>query len=269
MKIAVGSRARVGLVLLAVAAFAWPSSSVFAQNFPGPYQNLTAGGLTPLPPPPPRGAWGEVIMSNAKWLVVQNHEGQQFPIAWERVSQYLVRWPSSLEALTPRSYVEAIGMDLGSNTVRTDHIDIYEGSDQTLVSATSKSILPTTNGVLTTIDPTFNRMMNTFDIASQNVQYGWAYPISPGGNGIPGQLYVVGNALQLNPLSLGTPGNNIATVVPDNSGAFTITQVTRGAASFAEKGDVVFLTPVDLTDKSLVLSQLVLYKKISRNRFGN
>lgn len=269
MKIAVGSWTRISLVLLAVAAIAWPSSSAVAQNFPGPYQNLTAGGLTPLPPPPPRGAWGEVIMANSKWLVVQNHEGQQFPIAWERISQYLVRWPSSLEALTVRSYVEAIGMDLGSNTVRTDHIDVYEGSDQSLVQPTVRSILPTTNGVLTTIDPTFSRMMNTFDIASQNVQYGWAYPINPGGNGIPGQLYVVGNALQLNPLSLGTPGNNIATVIPPETANFTITQVTRGTSSFAEKGDIVFLTPIDLTDKSLVLSQLVLYKKTPRNRFGN
>ncbi|WP_422924688.1 hypothetical protein [Singulisphaera sp. PoT] len=264
MKIGVGSWTRVGLALLALATI--PGSRAWSQAYPGPYVNLTAGGLTPLPPPPPKGAWGEVIMSNSKWLVVQNHEGQQFPISWESVSQYLVRWPTNAAALTNRSLIEAIGLDLGSNTVRTDHLDVYEGTDQTLVTATNKSVLPT-NSVVTTIDPTFNRFMNAFDIAGQNTLYGWAYPIDPGTNGIPGQLYVVGNALGLDPLRVGTPGNNVATIVPDASGSFTMTQVTRGTQSFAEKGDIVFLTPVDLNPKSLVLNQLVVYKKIPRSRF--
>jgi len=266
MMIRVGSWTRVGLVLLALAVV--PGSQAWSQVFLGPLGNLTAGGLTPLPPPPPKGAWGEVIMSNAKWLVIQNNQGQQFPISWESVNQFLVRWPTDPTALTNRSLVEAIGLDLGSNTVRTDHLDVYEGTDQTLVSATSKSVLPT-NTVVTTIDPSFNRFMNAFDIASQNTLYGWAYPITPGSNGIPGQLYVVGNALSWNPLRLGTPGNNVATVIPDASGSFSMTQVTRGSSSFAERGDIVFLTPVDVNSKSLVLSQLVLYKKIHRALFAN
>ncbi len=266
MKIRVGSWTQVGLVLLALAAV--PCLRAWSQAYPGPLVNLTAGGLVPLPPPPPKGAWGEVIMSNAKWLVVQNHQGQQFPIAWDSINQYLVRWPTTASALTTRSMVEVMGFDLGSNTVRTDHLDIYEGSDRDLVGATAKSVLPT-NSVVTTIDPTFNRMMNAFDIAGQNTLYGWAYPINPGSNGIPGQLYVVGNALGWGPLRLGIPGNNIANIVPDDSGSFTMTQVTRGTPSFAEKGDMVFLTPIDLNAKSLVLTQLVLYKKIPRSQFAN
>jgi hypothetical protein len=255
------------LLLLVVAAI--PCLPVWGQAFPGPWVNLTAGGLFPLPPPPPRGAWGEVIMANAKWLVIQNHEGQQFPVSWDQVNQYLVRWPTNAAALRPQSLVETIGTDLGSNTVRSGHIDVYEGPDMTLVQPTYKSILGTTNSVMTTIDPTFQRMMNAWDIAAQNQLYGWAYPINPGGNGIPSQFYVVGNPVGSNPLTLGIPGNNFATVLPDDSGTISITQVTRGTSSFAEKGDIVFLTPVDLNAKSLVLTQLVLYKKIPRSQFRN
>lgn len=263
MKIRIGIRTRVGLLLLAVASIPWLSA--WAQNFPGPWVNLTAGGIIPLPPPPPEGAWGEVIMSNSKWLVIQNHEGQQFPVAWDSVQQYLVRWPTQASALTNNSLVEAVGLDVGSNTIQTDHIDVYEGTDQTLVTPTIRSLLPA-NREVTVIDPTFQRLMNGFEIANQNTLYGWAYPIDPGTNGIPGQLYLVGNALHVNPLQIGVPGNNIAAIVND-AGPITMTQVTRGTPSFAQKGDFVFLTPVDLTAKTLVLEQLVLYKKIARNKF--
>src|SRR5712671_612480 len=125
MKIRVGTWAGVGLVLLGVVAVPW--LPVWGQAFPGPYVNLTAGGLVPLPPPPPRGAWGEVIMANEKWVVVQNHEGQQFPIAADSINQFLIRWPYSINALTNQSWVEAIGLDMGSNTVQTNHIDVCEG----------------------------------------------------------------------------------------------------------------------------------------------
>jgi len=265
MKIRRCSWVGVGLVLLGIAAIPW--LPLHAQNFPGPFSNLTAGGLVPLPPPPPRGAWGEVIYATDKWIVVQNHDGQQFPIAADSINQFLVRWPYAISALSPQSWVEAIGMDLGSNTVQTQHIDVYEGADRTLVQPTLRSVLPT-NRVVTTIDPTFQRMMNAFDIAAQNSLYGWAYPINPGGNGIPGQLYVVGNAVNRGPLQLGVPGNNVATVLPDNAGNMTISQVTRGSASLARKGDLVFLNPVDLTPKSLVLAQMVLYKKIPLSQFS-
>src|SRR3979490_2489785 len=79
MKIRVGTWTRIGLVLLGVVAV--PGLAALGQAFPGPLVNLTAGGLVPLPPPPPPGAWGEVIFANERWIVVQNSEGQQFPIA--------------------------------------------------------------------------------------------------------------------------------------------------------------------------------------------
>src|SRR4051812_12826321 len=126
MKIRVGSWAGIGLVLLGVAAV--PRLPVWGQAFPGPFVNLTAGGLVPLPPPPPRGAWGEVIFANERWIVVQNNQGQQFPVSADSINQFLVRWPSTLNALTHQSWVEATGTDAGSMTVRTSHVDVYEGA---------------------------------------------------------------------------------------------------------------------------------------------
>jgi hypothetical protein len=208
-------------------------------------------------------------MANTKWIVIQNHQGQQFPIAMDSVNQFLVRWPTSLNALTPASVVEAIGADFGSNTISTTHLDVFEGSDQTLVAPGYNSIM-SFNRAVTAIDPGFNRYMNGFDIAAQNQLYGWAYPVNPGGmeSSNPAQLHIVGNAINLNPLQIGLPGNNTATIVPAPGGNMTMSLVTRGSSSFAQKGDVVFLMPVQVTPKSLILSQLVLYKKMPRSEFA-
>src|SRR5215218_3959773 len=255
MKIRVGTWAGIGLVLLGVVAVPWLPVPVWGQAYPGPLVNLTAGGLVPLPPRPPQGAWGEVIMANERWLVVQNNQGQQFPIAAETIQQFLVRWPTTLSALTNQSWIEATGTDAGSMTVRTAHIDVYEGADRSLVQPTYRSVLDF-NRVVTTIDPSFQRMMNAFDVAGQNTLYGWAYPINPGEDGIPGQFYVVGNALQVNPVRVGVPGNNVVTILPEGGDNLSVSQVTRGTPSLAQNGDYVFLTPVDRNAKSLVLSQL-------------
>jgi hypothetical protein len=216
-----------------------------------------------LPPTPPQGAWGEVIMANRRWMVVQNHLGQQFPIDAEFVSQFLIRWPTQLSALTGQSLVEAIGPDHGSNMMTTDHIDVFEGADRDLVQPTSTRLLPN-NRPDTAVDPGFNRFMNAFDIGSQNLMYGWAYPVAPGTDGIPARLHVVGSVLQINPLEVSMPGNNFATIAP--AGAMTITRVTRGTFAYAEKGDLIFLMPTGMTPRTVVLSQAVLYKKFPMNQ---
>ena len=263
---------RFGLTLTAAALAALPASSARAQRLPG--ANAIAGNnqidvadrATPLPPTPPQGAWGEVIMANARWIVIQNHQGQQFPVAMDEVAQFLIRWPSALTTLTNESVVEAIGLDLGSNTMRTEHVDVFEGSDRSLVNPLYVRVLPN-NRVDTAVDPGFNRFMNAFDIGSQNLLYGWAYPVNPDGGGIPLRLHVVGNVIGNNPLRLGVPGNNQAIVLPSEAGGLTVTQMTRGNSSFAEKGDLVFLMPTALTPRSVALSQLVLYKKIPFRQF--
>ncbi|MCA1686496.1 MAG: hypothetical protein LC745_11090 [Planctomycetia bacterium] len=248
----------LALIAAAVAPAVWLPAR--AQQLAGA-DNLAQ----PLPPTPPQGAWGEVIMANRRWMVVQNHYGQQFPIDMEAIAQFLIRWPTRLDALTGDSRVEAIGPDLGSNTLATDHVDVFEGADRDLVQPTFNSLLPN-NRPVTTIDPGYQRFMNPFDIGSQNLLHGWAYPVSPGMAGIPARLHVVGNVFNVNPLlQVSVQGNNFATIVP--GGDATITRVTRGNTSFAEKGDLVFLMPTNITMRTVVLSQAVLYKRIPITQF--
>src|SRR5580658_1610045 len=78
-----------------------------------------------LPQLPPQGAWGEVINVTSQWIVIQNHSGQQYPIAANEIGEFLVRWPTSLDALGPNSVVEAVGHDAGSNTVEVNHVDVF------------------------------------------------------------------------------------------------------------------------------------------------
>jgi hypothetical protein len=122
--------------------------------------------------------------------------------------------------------------------------------------------------VVTTVDPGFNRFMNAFDVAGQNMLYGWAYPVAPGLNGIPSRLHVVGSPVDTNPLRLAIPGNNLATIAPDNSGRITVSQVTRGSSTFARKGDYAFLLPLQTTPRGLAVSQLVLYKQVPIQQFN-
>jgi hypothetical protein len=249
-------------LLIPVAAWAQRGNNANGRGNGNAVPDLQQGPIN-LPPIPPQGAWGEVIMASDKWLVVQNHQGQQFPIAMDAVNQFLIRWPTSIDALGPEYVVEAIGPDVGNNTLQTDHIDVFAGGDRTLVAPTYIRLLPN-NRPDTTIDPTFNRFMNGWDIGAQNLLYGWAYPVAPGQLGIPARLHVVGNFIpNPNAVLVGIPGNNFASVMPANPGNFAITQITRGSSSFADKGDLVYLMPVNLTPRTVVLTQLVLYKKVS------
>jgi hypothetical protein len=261
--------ALLGLVSVITIASVWPRA--WAQNFPGPLNNLTAGGILPVPPPPPQGAFYPIIFANAKWMVVQNEHGQQFPVAADAVNAFLIRWPASIGDLSPAVLVEAIGPEVAGMVIQTPHIDLFMGSDQSLVQPGYASVLPIQRPV-TAIDPTFQRNMNGFDIAAQNTLYSWVYPVSTGDNGIPGQMHAVGSAMSANPVRLAVPGNNFVTVLGANAGGMSIAQVTRGTVAFARKGDFAFLTPVQggsaVGAKTLYLLQAVLYKKIRRDQYS-
>jgi len=219
-----------------------------------------------LPQLPPQGAWGEVINVTTRWIVIQNHSGQQYPISIDDIGEFLVRWPSSVERMGAGTVVEAVGRDLGSNVVEASHIDVFEGQDRTLVAPTYNSLLPN-NAVVTTIDPGFNRLMNAWDYAGQSMLYGWAYPVRTGIEGIPARLHVVGTVVQRAPLQLSVLGNNFATVVPGANVQFTISQVTRGSITYVRKGDYAFMLPLEINPRGLVVAQLVLYKSIPFGQF--
>jgi hypothetical protein len=220
-----------------------------------------------LPHLPPQGAWGEVINVTSRWIVMQNHSGQQFPIALDDIGEFLVRWPISLDALTNQSEVEAVGQDLGNNVVQSEHVDVFMGADRNLVAPTYNSLLPN-NAMVTTLDPGFYRFMNPWDIGGQNLLHGWAYPVNPVANGLPVRLHVVGTAINRAPLQLGIPGNNIATVIPFPGQGLTVTQVTRGNMSFVRKGDYAFMMPQQIGQRGLILSQFILYKSVPFRQFN-
>lgn len=220
-----------------------------------------------LPHLPPQGAWGEVINVTSRWIVIQNHSGQQYPVAIDDIGEFLVRWPYALGSLTNQSVVEAVGQEMGNNVLRTDHIDVFEGSDRSLVAPTYNSVLPN-NALVTTIDPGFNRLMNPWDYGGQNLLYGWAYPVRSGVLGIPSRLHVVGVAFRQTPLQVALPGNNLATIMPIGPDGFTITQVTRGNINHVRKGDYAFMMPQQIGQRGLILAQLVLYKKIPFHQFN-
>jgi hypothetical protein len=220
-----------------------------------------------LPQLPPQGAWGEVINATARWLVIQNHSGQQFPIAVDDIGEFLVRWPSGLDLMGPQTVVEAVGRDVGSNVLETAHVDVYEGADRSLVAPTLNSMLPN-NALVTAVDPTFNRFMNAWDYVGQSMLYGWAYPVPAGIYAIPTATHAVGTVVQRSPLRLAVPGNNVATIVAGENETFTITQVTRGSITYVRKGDYAFLRPQALNPNGLVVSQLVLYKNIPFRQFN-
>jgi hypothetical protein len=202
-------------------------------------------------------------------MVVQNRAGAQFPVAADLMGQFLIRWRGDVSDLaTQVSLVEAMGSDLGSMTVQTNHIDFFMGSDMSLVKPGYVSVLPI-NRPTTVIDPTYQRYMNAFDIAAQNTIYTWVYQTTPA-TGIPGSMHIVGSPVNVFPLlRLGVPGNNVVSVVP-TTGGFTVSQVTMGSLSYAKKGDGAFLTPVQgngVTPKSLKIAQVVLYKNIRFAQF--
>jgi hypothetical protein len=220
-----------------------------------------------LPPAPPEGAWGEVINANDRWIVIQNHIGQQFPIAVADVQEFLIRWPGRADMISPEALVEAIGFSPGSNVVRTNHVDYFEGDDRSLVAPTYNEVLPN-NMVVTTLDPGFNRYMNAWDYAGQNLLYGWAYPVPAGVGGNPGRLHVVGQLVLDQPMRLVVPGNNVATILPEDAGGITVTQITRGQARFVRKGDYAFLMPIEARLRGLRVAQLVVYKPMPLRRFN-
>ncbi len=258
-----------GLLVALLSSCLLPGQVAMAQNGDIAFQAVVGQPLG-LPQLPPQGAWGEVINATARWLVVQNHSGQQFPIAIDDIQEFLIRWPTSMNDLNGRSLVEAVGQDAGSNVVRVNHVDVFNGSNRTLVAPTYNSLLPN-NMVVTTLDPGFNRFMNPWDYAGQNMLYGWAYPVPANMSGIPSRLHVVGNVVDRNAQSqmvrIGLPGNNMATIVPDDTGQMTMTEVTRGSSNYARKGDFAFMLPLQIAPRGLILSQLVLYKQIPLAQF--
>lgn len=203
----------------------------------------------------PRGDWAEVIMANSRWLVVQNAAGQQFPISYDSIRQFVVRWPTRLDLVSPGSLLEVTGVDVGSNQMRANHIDVYEGNARTLVTPTMLRLFGA------------NRVLNPLDVEQAQL-YGAIFPFSPAETAMPPRIHVVGAILGLDPLRVGVEGNNWVAVLPSPDG-LDMTQVTLGSPTHVKKGDPVYYIPENASTKTLSVSRLILYKKVFFRSFAD
>lgn len=248
---ALGMLAAVGSGLRATAQV--PPVNPFGAD--GPYNPFNFGGNAGQQVQmPAQGTWAEVINVTSRWLIVQNQLGQQFPIASDRVRQFLIRWPYSLERISPGALIELSGPDAGSNTIITDHMDVYENEALALVSPT------------TTVLSYNNRAITPFDI-DQSQSYGSNYWFTPEESAMPGRVHIVGHPLGAGDgMRISSGGQNSYGVQASGNG-MSVTQVSLGSNSYARRGDVVYLVPENLSPRSVDVSQLVLYKKIPLRAF--
>ncbi len=220
----------------------------------GSYWTIDLGTLRG-PQLPRQGSWAEVINVTSKWIVVQDEQGRQYPIASDAIKQFLIRWPSGVDQLTNASLVEATGVNAGSNVVVADHLDIYEADAQRLVTPNVTNLFGA-NRTLASLD---EDRSNQFDVN---------YYVSDQEAAIPNRINIVGNPTQASPLQIRVNATNWMTIQPGNGG-MTVTQVTLGSNSFARKGDIAYIVADSSAPRSVNVSMLVLYKTIPLRQFSN
>ena len=251
--------AATGVVGLLIASGGPAGSQVLLDSPPmlgadGSWANRILGGMN-KPSVPAQGVWGEVIMSNARWVVLQNAQGQQFPIDYNMIRQFVVRWPTRIDVAAPDALLEVTGVDIGSNRIQTDHIDVYEGTARSLVTPTMLRMLGA------------NRVITPFDLDQASL-YGGVFPFNPAEANIPARIHAVGHVIGLDPLRVAVDGNNSLAVLPSNDG-LDMTQVTLGSPTFVKKGDLVYYIPEAAGAKTLAVSRFILYKKMFYRTYVN
>ena len=259
-------RFAAALGLLAALGTGWKTG---AQSFDAPpgmpspslYWHANKGGIKDVNQTP-AGQWAEVLTVTPKWIVVQDEQGLQFPIASDRVRQFLIRWPSSTSLITNNTVVEVSGPDGGSNVIAAEHLDLYEGDAQALVTATVNNSY---NNYGFNYNYGFSHTLSPYDLSFYKT-FGTTYFMYPTGYAPPLPLHVVGRALGNDPVRVAGNGDNWYTVQPSASG-MSVTQVTIGNNSYARKGDLVYVVLDNMSPRSLDVSQLVLYKKIPLRSF--
>ena len=212
------------------------------------------GGQTALTPPrfEPEGLWARVVSATPKWLVLENVEGQQFPVSTGAVDLFVMRWPTNPLMAPPGTWAEVTGIDLNSGGVLAGHVDLYEGAARAMVSPTSQYLIGY-NRVMTLASPF---QMNTFS----------RFSLLPGEELIPRRRHIVGPLLARDPLVIDIGGNDAVRVVP-GSANFNVTQVTPGEVRFIRPGDLVWCLPVGSNPMTLALGQLVVYKSVPMAQF--
>jgi len=219
-----------------------------AGNYDGP-GNFGFSGLGNTPIQVPRqGSWAEILSVSPKgWLVLQDGEGRQYPVWTDSITLFLIRWPTTLAQVEPGSLAEVTGVDLGTNLIGAEHADIYEGKATNLVTPTVQNLVG------------FNRVITAYDVDQMNT-YGARYFLLPGEEQIPSRTHIVGQVVGSNPLQI-SAGGNLSLGVVSGPGGMSVSRITPGTPGLVQRGDLVYFMADEATPKSLVLSELVVYKK--------
>lgn len=234
----------------------WSAGRAAAQVLPDQSLSTRRSGLRTLHLPA-SGGWGRVLTVTDKWLVLENEQGQQFPVAFDAINLFVMRWPTSPARISPNALIEATGLDLGARRLRTNHVDVYEGAARNMVTPTFVPIIG------------YGRVFTAFDREQQNtLGINYYYSLLPGEEQMPARLHVVGPPVSTVPLAIGIGGNGTVGVFP-MPGGLTMTQVTEGVPSLIRPGDMAFVSPVlsRSTPRSLALNQLVVYKAMPIDQF--
>jgi hypothetical protein len=204
--------------------------------------------------------WAEVLSVTPKWLVLQNQKGEQYPVSFEAVGLFLIRFPTTVDRIAPDALVEATGVDRGSNRIGVDHVDVFEGGARGMVApgllyitGSGRSYRP--------IDFTFN------SDAYGDPFPGLGPPIQGGVNTGPAMTHLVGPVLNRFPLILGIEGNNRIVVLPLTPAGFSVSRIVPGSPGLVRPGDLVFFSAVEARPKSLILEQLIVYKRLPADQF--
>ncbi len=265
MRLGLGIAAALGLFGLAETGWNAKAQQVFdvppGVPVPNIYWQANRGGLKDQNIAQ-AGEWAQIINVTPRWIVVQDEDGKQYPIATDRVKQFLIRWPSSTDQITAASMIEVTGPDSGSNIIIADHLDQFEGGSQSLVTPAVSNAY---NNYGYNYNFGFNDTLSPIDVDFYKT-FGTTYFMYPIGYAPPLPLHVVGRALGNNPVRIAANGDNWYTIQPGPSG-MSVTQVTVGNNSYARKGDLVYLVLNNLSPRSLEVAQLVLYKKIPFRAF--
>lgn len=211
--------------------------------------------------------WTEVLTATDKWLVLRNPDGQQFPVAYDAINLFVIRWPTTIDRVSPLALIEVTGQNIQSNRIQTSQVDVYEGAAQQLV--------------VPGLQVMSNRgyPVNTFDFTYNADAYGAPFPglENPiqGNQWAPsGPMHLVGPLLNRVPLIVGFPlqtglaaSSNAFFIVPSPAG-LQLSQVTLGTPSLVQPGDIAFMVADSARPRSLTLVQLVVYKGMPIDRFA-
>lgn len=240
--------------LLATVLLAAQAPEAGAQPGPNP---LNATGAVLQPPAQPRvapaGFWTRALTVTPEWLVVENEEGQQFPIAIAAVKSYLVRLAITPNEIPPGSVAIFNALVGPTGELFTDQIDLPEGVLR--AGLVPQSLTIGANGL------SYEEMILFNTITERIFGRGLAIAQFAG----PTYRHTVGPVVNANPIRIEIPVGQFATVLPASPN-FRVYRVRQDVGAFASvaPGDWVYIVPAPnnpLAPESLVPAKMIVYKQ--------